>query len=153
MWHRVFARSDVVLSASDLVAHLHAAGLPVVPHFKGDDLGWTGGDLVLPGGGTAVHIDRYLTEINDLRKDLNSFAAELETMDYAKPHNVSLMERVIQTRQLFTYRKPIDHSDDAILEHLCETLAQFLATQLDGTYQIDTRGWFAADGTLVVQEY
>jgi len=63
------------------------------------------------------------------------------------------MERVIQTRQLFTYRKPIDHSDDAILERLCETLAQFLAAQLDGTYQIDTRGWFTADGTLVVQEY
>jgi len=152
MWHRVFARSEVVVTPAELVAHLHSEGLPVVPHFKGDDLGWTGGDLVLPGGGTAVHLDRYLTEVDELRKELNSFAAELETMDYS-PNNVPFMERVIQTRQLIAYRRPIDHADDAMLERLCETIASYLAIKLDGVYQIDTRGWFTAEGVLAVAEY
>lgn len=152
MWHRVFAlRADPVPPA-DLVEHLHASELRVVPHFRGDDLGWTSAELVLPGPGAPVRVERYLTEIDDLRSDLNAFAAELETMDYS-PNHVGLMQHVIQTKQLIAFRRPLDHADEATLERLCEEVARFLAARVDGVYQVDGRGWFAADGTLLIQEY
>ena len=152
MWYRVFGRSDVEPRPEALAGHLHAVGLPVEPHFKGDDLGWTGWELRLPGGGTPVLLHRYLTEEDDLRDDLNAHAAELETCDYS-PNNVSLMRHVIQTRQLVTLRKPIDAADEVTLERLLEETCRFLAAATDGVYQVDGRGWFSADGQLLLPEY
>ena len=94
----------------------------------------------------------YLTAEDDLRDDLNAHAAELETMDYDPAHR-PLMERVIQTQQLVTLRKPIDCADEAALETACEAAARFLAAGCRGVYQIDGRGWFAATGELLVREY
>src|SRR5579885_2182249 len=105
MWYRVFSPSADPVSPAALTAHLHAAGLPVVPHFRGDDLGWTAGELVLPGGGTPVQLARYLTKEDDLRDELNAHAAELELMDF-NPHAAKLMERVVQAQQLITVRRP-----------------------------------------------
>ena len=95
---------------------------------------------------------RYLTKEDDLRDDLNGHAAELETMDYS-PNSGPLMARVIQTKQLVTLRKPVDAADEVLLEKVLEAAAKFLASATDGVYQIDGRGWFAADGELLVQEY
>ena len=50
MWYRVFGLSESEPSPATLAEHLHAAGLAVEPHFKGDDLGWTAGELRPPGG-------------------------------------------------------------------------------------------------------
>ena len=152
MWHRVFGLNADPVPPAALAEHLHAAGLPVEPHFRGDDLGWTVGDLALPGGGAAVRVERYLADHDDLRGDLNAFAAELEAMDYS-PHHVRLMGHVIQTRQLVAFRRPLDHADESALDRLCEAVVRFVAARTDGVYQIDGRGWFAADGTLLVQEY
>src|SRR6267154_6024531 len=105
MWHRVFGRSPVEVPPAALADHLHAAGLAVEPHFKGDDLGWTSGELRLPVG-SPVLLARYLTTEDDLRDDLNAHAAELETMDYS-PNSGPLMARVIQSKQLITLRKPV----------------------------------------------
>ena len=152
MWHRVFGLDPAPASPAALAAHLHAAGVPVVPHFKGDDLGWTSGELHLPGGGTPVMLERYLTAEDDLRDDLNAYAAELETMDYSPAHQ-PLMEHVVRTQQLVTLRKPLDHADESALETVCEEAVRFLAAQSRGVYQIDGRGWFAADGALLLPEY
>lgn len=152
MWYRVFGRSADEVPAAELAAHLHAAGLPVEPHFKGDDLGWTAGELRLPGLNTPVSLERYLTAEDDIRADLNSYAAILETCDYS-PNSGPLMERVIQTRQMVVIRKPLDAVDEVILEKLLLETCRFLAARTDGVYQIDGQGWFAADGTLLVQEY
>ena len=151
MWYRVFSRSAQSIAPADLLEHLHARGLTVEGHFRGDDLGWTAAEIRL-GIGAPVYIERYLTKEDDLRDDLNSWAGWLETADYS-PHSGALMERVIQTAQLVTIRKPIDHSDDVSLDRLCLEACQFLASKSDGVYQIDDVGWFAADGTLLVQEY
>src|SRR6266545_3966386 len=118
MWHRVFSLSTESPQPSALVEHLHTSGLPVTPHFKGDDLGWTAGELVLPGGGSPVLVNRYLTAEDDLRAELNAFAAELETMTFS-PNHAGLMRHVVQTRQLFTLRRPLDHADEAALDRLC----------------------------------
>jgi hypothetical protein len=151
-YHRIFAHSAAAVPPSALAEHLHALGLAVEPHFKGDDLGWTRGELVLPGGQTPILLERYLTEEDDLRDDLNAFAAELETMTYS-PANVPLMEHVINTKQLVTLRKPIDHADESRLDATVQAAVRFLAAATAGVYQIDGQGWFAADGALLLQEY
>ena len=150
MWLRVFLPTRVAMPPAALAEHLHAGGIPVVPHFKGDEHGWTTGELHLPRGGTPLLLARYLTKEDDLRDDLNAFAAELETMTHSR-HAVALMERVIQAQQLVTIRKPIDHPDESLLERACESLVRVLA--VGGFYQIDRRGWFAANGELLVEEF
>lgn len=152
MWHRVFSLSAESPPPSAPVERLVADGLSVIPHFKGDDLGWTAGEFVLPGGGSPILVHRYLTAADDLRADLNTFAAELETMTYS-PNYARLMQHVIQTQQLVTLRRPLDHADEAALDRLCLGVIQFLAARTEGVYQIDGRGWFAADGELLLQEY
>ena len=63
------------------------------------------------------------------------------------------MERVIQTRQLYTLRQPVDHADEVRLEKVSLGICRFLATESHGVYQSDAEGFFAADGTLLLQEY
>ena len=151
MWYRVFGSSEVEPSPAALAEHLHAAGLAVEPHFKGDDLGWTEGELRLPTG-SPILLARYLTKEDDLRDDLNAHAAELETMDYS-PNSGPLMQRVIQTKQLITLRKPVDIADEVLLDKVLDAAVRFLAAATAGVYQIDGRGWFDATGELLVQEY
>jgi hypothetical protein len=151
MWSRVFGSIVDEPSLAALVEHLRVTGCDVVPHFKGDDLGWTEGELHLPGG-SPVMLARYLTAEDELRDDLNAYAAELETMDY-DPNHRTLMERVIQTHQLITVRRPVDHADESRLERLIELTVRYLATATAGVYQVDGLGWFAADGTKLLTEY
>lgn len=152
MWYRIFGLNDHEVPPSELAGHLLSLGLAVEPHFKGDDLGWTRGELVLPGGHTSIVLERYLTEEDEIRDDLNAFAAVLETMNYS-PNNVLLMERVINTKQMIAIRKPIDHADESRLEATVLATVQFLTIGTDGVYQVDGSGWFAADGELILQEY
>ena len=152
MWFRAFCRSAAELPPASLADHLHAAGLPAVPHVTGDDLGWTAARLELPGGGSPVQVSRYLTAVDELRKDLNGFAAEVEAMTYYDGRH-ALMERVIQSQQLVTLRRPLDHADEATLDALCLAVVQAVAAAGDGVVQIDGRGWFDAAGALLVAEY
>ena len=147
MWYRVFLPTTAEPVPAALAEFLHARGFAVEPHFKGDAHGWTEGELRRPTG-SPVLLARYLTKEDDLRDDLNAHAAELETMDHS-PHSAGLMERVIQTKQLITLRKPADATDDALPDDVC----RFLATSADGVYQVDSRGWFAADGELLIHEH
>jgi hypothetical protein len=152
MWYRIFGSTEAEVPPAQLAEHLHALGHAVEPHFKGDDLGWTRGELVLPGGHTPVLLERYLTEPDDIRDDLNAYAAELETMTYS-PNAAKLMERVINTKQLIAIRKPIDHADESRLDATVRETVAFLAAELGGFWQADGAGWFDGDGTLLVQEY
>lgn len=152
MWYRVFGRSLEHVPPVALAEHLHAARVAVEPHFKGDDLGWTSGELHLNGLNTPVHLDRYLSGIDDIRDDLNAYAALLETCDYS-PNHGPLMERVIQTQQLIVIRKPLDAMDEVSLETILVESCRFLASRTDGVYQIDGQGWFAANGELLLEEY
>jgi hypothetical protein len=151
MWYRIFGRADSRLPPAALLEHLSLGGFAVQAHFRGDDLGWTAAELRLDRGGP-VYLERYLATEDNLRDDLNSWAAFLETCDYS-PNSTPLMERVIQSAQLITLRKPIDHADEVILDRLCLETCRYLASQCDGVYQIDYDGWFAADGAMLLKEY
>jgi hypothetical protein len=147
MWWRVFGLNDTTPDLTSLLEHLHAQGLPAVGHFRGDDLGWTGGELTLPDSPTPIQLERYLTDEDDLRDELNTWAAWLETQDHEPGHR-ALMQHAIGTRQLVTLRP----SDAAALDRLCAEVCRHLARQTDGVYQADGRGFFAADGTPLLSE-
>jgi hypothetical protein len=151
MWYRVFCRSADELPPGDLLATVRESGGPVEARFRWDDLGWTAADFAL-GRGTPVFAERYVTDTDDLRNDLNTWAGYLETLDYSA-NSVPLMERVIQTKQLITIRKPLGHPDEVAVEKLCEALCRTLAAAGDGVYQVEGDGWYAADGTQLVKEY
>jgi hypothetical protein len=147
MWYRVFCRSETEVKPYDLVAHAGSA----TARFRGDDLGWTAVEFLL-GPGTPVLVERFLTGEDDLREDLNTWAAWLETQDH-EPNHARLMEHVIQTRQLVTVRKPLDHPNESAVEDLCRSLCRVLSERADGVYQVEGDGWYAADGKLLLQEY
>jgi hypothetical protein len=151
VWYRVFCRSADEVPPADLLAKLRGEGLTVEGRFRGDDLGWTAAELTL-GRGTPVYIERYLAAADSIRDDLNTWAAWLETLDYS-PNNRFLMERVIQSQQLVTIRKPLDHSNEVEVDRVCRAICLLIAASADGVFQIEDDGWYAADGALILKEY
>jgi len=151
MWYRVFCRSADELPPGDLLAKVREQGIRVEARFRWDDLGWTAAEFVL-GQGTPIFAERYLTDTDDLRNDLNTWAGYLETLDYS-PNHILLMERVIQTKQLITIRKPLAHPDEVAVERLGEVLCRTLAAAADGIYQIESNGWYASTGEVLLKEY
>jgi hypothetical protein len=111
--------------------------------FATDASDWYQADLLV--NGVPLQLERYLAEEEGIRAELNSWAAWLETRENA-PEHVPLMERMIQTAQLFTL-----HGGEESAQ-VCIDLCRFLAGATAGVYQIDERGFFAADGTLLVAE-
>jgi hypothetical protein len=151
MWHRVFGRSDTEVTRETLEAHLASTGVPIACEFTSDEHGWLRAELRFAAT-TPLHLERFRADEEGIRAELNSWAAFLETCDY-DPNHAALMERVIQTRQLFTLRRPVDHADEVLVERLCVGLCSYLASATDGIWQCDDEGFFAADGALLLKEY
>ncbi len=147
MWHRIFAASDAEPSPAALLERLHALA-PVAGRFHGDDAGWFRAELVVAET-TPFALERFLSTEEGIRAELNSWAAHLESSGDG-PETVRLMERIIQSRQLFTVERPA--GDAPLLDDLCLSLCRFLAETADGVYQIDGRGFFAADGALLLRD-
>jgi hypothetical protein len=152
LWYRVFGTSEVQPEPAALLAAVHALGIEVGGKFSTDDQGWLRAELALSADATPVYIERYLSTEEGIRADLNTWAAWLEAADYS-PNHGPLMQHMISTRQLFTLRRPIDHPNEVLVEQLCVGVCQFLARATAGVYQADDEGFFAADGTLLLQEY
>jgi hypothetical protein len=152
VWHRVFGTNDAgVEPATLLSAQSRDLGVEVTGRFRGDDLGWFEAELGL--GGTRLELQRFLAHEEDLRDDLNSWAAWLETAEDS-PESGRLMRHMIGTTQLFTLRQ-IDPADDeyqVLVQELCTGLCQYLAHVTNGVYQVDGQGFFDADGLLLVRE-
>ncbi len=149
IWYRVFARGDAPPSPAAIEAHLASLGVAVRATFAGDEDGWFQAELVF-GEGEPVRLERFLASEEGIRGELNSWAAFLETCEDS-PHRVALMERTIQSRQLFTLRQPADRADEEV-DRACVELSRFLARAADGFYQVDEQGLFEADGALLVRE-
>src|SRR5205823_12427434 len=130
--------------------HLRGLGVTGSVHFRGDEDGWAAAEVVLAEGVSPLLLECFLATEEGIRAELNNWAAWLETCDYS-PNHAALMERVIQTRQLYTLRRPLDHADEVRLEKVCAGVCRYLAAATDGVYQLDGEGFFAADGTLVLQ--
>jgi hypothetical protein len=151
-WYRVFGTNDAgVEPAALLSAASRSAGMQVTGRFRGDDLGWFEAELGL--GGTRLELQRFLAGEDDLRDELNSWAAWLETAEDS-PDSGRLMRLMIATTQLFTLRRMDRAADEYenLVEALCVGLSQFLAGATAGVYQVDGKGFFDAEGMLLVAE-
>jgi hypothetical protein len=151
LWYRVFGRADAEVTPDRIRQTLAAHAPSVVGDFASEGGTWVRAELRFSPS-TPLHLERFRADEEGIRAELNSWAAFLETCDY-DPNHASLMERVIQTRQLFTLRRPVDHADEVLVERLCVTLCRFLAAETDGVWQADDEGFFAADGMLLLREY
>jgi hypothetical protein len=147
MYYRIFAALDAVPGPAAIEACLAALGGNVRCSFHADESGWYRAEFAW-GEGAAIVVERFLADEDGIRAELNAWAGYLETKE-ASPHHQALMERTIQARQLFTIEQPDDHANAA---RLCEALCRHLAEVADGFFQIDDRGFFAADGSLLVAE-
>jgi len=139
-WFRVFGRSDKPPDPALLLEELQRRWAVSVQVCT-DELGWI--RIVVQVADASLEIERFLASEKGIRGELNTWAAWLETCA-DNEHHVVLMERMIQTQQLFTI-----HGQ---LEQVGEALCRRLAHLTDGIYQIDERGFFASDGTLLVPE-
>src|SRR5262245_33597511 len=119
-WYRVFGRLDAVPPAEALAAGADAS-------FESDEGGWLRGEIRL-GAGAVLELERWTADEEGIRAELNGWAAYLETCERS-PHHVALMERMIQTRQLFTL-----HCPDEATAGPCVALCQRLAAATDGVY-------------------
>jgi hypothetical protein len=154
-WFRVFSRGAAAVEPAALLEHLHGRGFPVTGHFRGDDRGWFRAELVFADDAPPVVVERYMADEEGIRLELNSWAAWLEEQE-DNAHAVSLMERLIVTREVFTLHQAVEDADDLddadLAERLCLTCCRYLAVATDGVYQADHHGFFAADGTPLVPE-
>ena len=152
MWYRVFALKSDKPQPAALQQHLQSLGVDVPFHVRGDDHGWTALTLTLAEDTSALKLERFLAEEDDIRDDLDAWAAWLETQEH-EPNHLKLMQYVIGTQQLFTLCRPLDFADEDLLNRVCEGMMKFLATQCRGIYQIDGQGFFAANGQRILQEH
>jgi hypothetical protein len=114
------------------------------------DLDWYRGELAFPQG-SLVAIERFLASEPGIRAELHAWAGYLETRgDTAQA--IPLMERMIQSSQMFTIEGMAEPGEEEVVRDTCVAIAQFLAQVSDGIYQIDEQGFFATDGTLLVRE-
>jgi hypothetical protein len=143
VWYRVFGASPEMPTPTAILDFLAGRSASVSGDFATDASGWYQADLLV--NGVPLQLERYLAEEEGIRAELNSWAAWLETRENA-PEHAHLMERMIQTAQLFTL-----HGGEGS-EQICLDICRFLAGATAGVYQIDERGFFAADGTLLVAE-
>jgi hypothetical protein len=141
MWYRVFGASDAEPPPAATLERLNELA-PVAGAFHGDDAGWFRAELT--AAGAPMELERFLATEEGIRAELNSWAAHVEACGDS-PEHVRLMERMIQTRQLFTVRGTAS-------DEVCIALCRFLAETTDGVYQIDGRGFFATDGAPLLPD-
>jgi hypothetical protein len=143
MWYRIFGATAVEPTPGALLAFLNKIQ-EVYCRFHGSDAGWFHATLI--GDDMALSLDRYTADEEGVRAQLNTWAAFVEAHARGAEHT-QLMERLIQTKQLFVLYRP-----DASGDLLCQRLSAQLARWTDGIYQIDGQGFFTADGTLLLRE-
>lgn len=137
-WYRVFGSLDILPTPAGIESCL---GAEVSFRFDAED--WCAAE----SDGGSLHLERWCADEPCVRAELNAWAAYLETCDYS-PRHVPLMERTIQTKQLFNLHGP----SDSRFEGVCVALCRHLAYVTAGFYQIDGVGFFDAGGTLLVEE-
>jgi hypothetical protein len=146
-WYRVFGVNDGQPAPEALLAALSEAGLSAEAAFTGDDLGWYAVKLRLPERDEPVEVQRFVAGADDIRGDLNTWAAWVETQtgcDLAW-----LMQHLVSTAQLFVWFVP---EDDARGIALSAALCDFFSRATGGVYQVDGHGFYDVAGTHLVRE-
>jgi len=151
MWFRVFGTRDTAPEPAAFLEHLYKAGLRVPGHFGGDEQGWFRVDFVIEEGAPPLRLDRFLIGEEDLRDEINAWAAWLETLDDNEYYG-RLMQHVISTQQLFSMECSRDRFEEESVRNFCIAVCEYLARETKGVYQVDNLGFFAANSKLLVPE-
>jgi hypothetical protein len=144
LWYRVFGAGQTEPAPAALLERLSHLAV-VTGRFSADQRGWFRAELVVAGA-APLELERFLSTEEGIRAELNSWAAHLETCGEG-PQYTLLMERMIQTKQMFTIGDPTSANKE-----LCVALCRHLAETTAGVYQIDGRGFFGADGSLLIED-
>jgi hypothetical protein len=150
-WFRVFGTNHSEPEPAAILQELQRLGFEVTGRFRGDDQGWFSAEIAYDPGRAPLLVERYLSTEENIRSDLNAWAAWLETHEH-NPHAHRLMEHMIQTTQLFTLH---DINPSYVKQEWLrfnQGLCKFLAKQTEGVYQMDHVGFFATDGTLLIRK-
>ena len=152
VWFRVFAATDAQVEPAALLEQGSKLGKEITGKFRGDDQGWFEAQLAFAAEPFVpfLEIDHFLHDEDGIRQELNTWAAWLETKE-EHPEHARLMQQIIGTRQLFIGRSASAAGSGAVMR-VCWKLQQYLARETQGIYQVDGRGFFAADGTLLIPE-
>jgi hypothetical protein len=142
-WFRVFAVSDDEPQPASIVEQLRRFDPEARGDFRGDAQGWFAAKLHLRR--QAIAVERYLPQEEDLRGELNTWAAWIEASGHAE--SARLMQQIISSRQLFT----LQLASPALAEP-AQALCCWLASQTAGVVQIDGAGWLTAGGELLIPE-
>jgi hypothetical protein len=138
-WYRVFGLSEVPPTLAALQERFDSDA--VESQIQSDEQGWYRAAFAWENGG--VTIDRYLVSEEGIRRELNTWAAWVESTGEGELQS-RLMQRLIATQQLLVMRD----LPDGIADELCRSLA----VVTDGVYQIDGEGFFGADGSLLLRD-
>lgn len=150
MWFRVFSTDEEAPEPAALLARLTEAGFSVQGDFGGEGRGWVRADFALGGQPAPVRLDRYLGDEEDVRDNLNAWAAWLETQD-GNPYVHRLMQHMIGAQQVYAVEATRDEAEDEV-GRFCVALCRAVAGATRGVYQVDGAGFFAPDGKLLVPE-
>jgi hypothetical protein len=150
-WHRVFGSNDVQPQPAALLEELQRLGFEVTGQFRGDDQGWFAAEIAFAAALPPLQIERYLSTEDDIRSELNTWTAWLETLE-PDPHALRLMEQIIRTTQLFTLRQAVRVSAVGDAAGVNRAVCEFLARETAGVYHVDNHGFYGPDGTLLLRD-
>src|SRR5436853_7039050 len=74
-WYRVFGTSAAEPEPAAVLEHLQLEGFEITGQFRGDSAGWFAAEIAFAGGSPPVQVERYLATEDDIRNELNSWAA------------------------------------------------------------------------------
>ena len=147
---RVFAASDSMPQPADLQSWLDEHGHSAPLNVTGDDLGWLSIEFTAPSLDATIRIERYLTEEDDLRDELDTWAGWVENQPECEA-TTRLMQQIITTGQVFTIRAVASTNDANLITEL-EAIARWYARAAGGVYQMDGRGLCSASGDVLITE-
>ncbi len=107
-------------------------------------------ELEVARNSAPLAIERFLVEESDMRHELNSWVAWLETVDH--PRRESTIYHVVNSQRVFTLELAHELSSQQQMRELAKAACQYLAQATEGIYQVDDQGFFSADGLLLVPE-
>jgi hypothetical protein len=149
-WFRVFGLSDVEPDLRQWIDAVPVLAFHGAVQFQKGERGWWRAEIQVPENRGSILVERFWRDEEGVREELQTWAAWLEICE-GNPYRERLMQHMISTQQVFTVR-PSDEVGGAMIESLCVPLCQFVAGATKGVYEVDGRGFFDAEGSLLVQE-
>jgi hypothetical protein len=144
-WYRVFGKNQEQIDPNAFEEYLGTIHQNITIRFDVDDQGWFSARIDWLDGEVELLIERYSLHDDDIRTELNSWIAWLETQGENSIRDF-LIEHITATQQLFTFQLVYDEKG------LCEELSKYIAGLTNGVYQRDECGFFDSKGSLLLME-